>query len=195
MKVVLIDYSGGNQSSVVFALNRLGIEPLVSNESKEILSADKVIFPGVGSAESAMKDLREKGLDQIIPQIKQPFLGICLGMQLLFNKSEEGDCSCLRIIDQDILKFKTEDPKFKIPHITWNKTQSASPLFNELDQEYFYFVHSYYAPLCDNTIAECNYIQNFSAAVQKDNFYGVQFHPEKSSKTGSKLLKNFLEIE
>jgi imidazole glycerol-phosphate synthase subunit HisH len=185
MKLVIIDYGAGNTQSVRFALERLGITPLLSDDKQEILSADKIIFPGVGHAKAAMDVLKEKGLDVLIPQLKQPLLGVCLGMQLFCRHSEEGNTDCLNILDVDVKLFEA---KQKVPHMGWNRAidnQGQST-------DWHYYVHSYYVPKNEFTTLSCNYITQFSAAVRKDNFYGVQFHPEKSGKAGEELLKNFI---
>ena len=194
MKIAIIDYGAGNVQSVQFALNRLGFEGILSADPEFILSADKVIFPGVGAANSAMKKLRESGLDQIIPSLKQPVLGICLGMQLLCNYSEEGSTDGLGIFNVAVKKFPAHH---KIPQMGWNTIYNLqSPLFEGIsEKEYVYLVHSYYAEKIENTIATTNYGLEYSSALQKDNFFGVQFHPEKSGKTGEKILGNFLKIE
>ena len=194
MKIAIIDYGAGNVQSVQFALNRLGFEGILSADPEFILSADKVIFPGVGAANSAMKKLRESGLDQIIPSLKQPVLGICLGMQLLCNSSEEGNTIGLGIFDVAVKKFPADH---KIPQMGWNTIYNLqSPLFDGIsEKEYVYLVHSFYAEKIENTIATTNYGLEYASALQKNNFFGVQFHPEKSSKTGEKILGNFLKIE
>lgn len=193
MKLVIIDYNAGNTRSVIHAFQRLGVEPILSNKEEEIRSADKVIFPGVGEAKFAMDTLREKGLDILIPQLTQPVLGICLGMQLLCEHSEESDTKCLGIIPTKVLKFQSD--KFKIPHMGWNQIKDTNlPLFSPFDEgKNYYFVHSYYVPISGFTNAVCDYIQPFSAGIQRENFYGVQFHPEKSDESGAKLLRRFLE--
>ena len=191
--IVIINYGAGNIKSIQFALQRLGYDAILSYDTKEIQGADKVIFPGVGEAGTAMTKLRESGLDKLIPTLKQPVLGICLGMQLMCNYSKEGNTKGLGIFDVEVVKFKTT---LKVPQIGWNQiTNLQSNLFNSIrEEEYMYTVHSYYAPLCNETIAATNYGINYSSALQKDNFYGVQFHPEKSSKAGEQLLNNFLEL-
>lgn len=193
MKTVLIDYGAGNVQSVKYALNRLGIEPILSKDHDVIKSADKVIFPGVGSAKAAMDQLKASGLDVLIPQLTQPVLGICVGMQLMCKHSQEGDVTCLGIIDADVKKF---DEGLKIPHMGWNNIEELnSDLFaEEHDNKQMYFVHSYYVPVNENTIATTDYGVKFSAAIQKDNFYAVQFHAEKSGDPGEALLKRFLEL-
>ena len=194
MKIAIIDYGAGNVQSVQFALNRLGFEGILSAAPEFILSADKVIFPGVGAANSAMKKLRESGLDQIIPSLKQPVLGICLGMQLLCNSSEEGNTDGLGIFDVAVKKFSADQ---KIPQMGWNTIYNLqSTLFDGIsEKDYVYLVHSFYAEKIENTIATTNYGLEYASALQKDNFFGVQFHPEKSGKTGEKILGNFLKIE
>ena len=193
MKTVIIKYNAGNIQSVKFALNRIGIEPLVTDSIEEIQSADKVIFPGVGEASSAMIYLKAKSLDVAIKNLKQPVLGICLGMQLMCKYSEEGNTNCLDIFNQSVKLFKGDA---KIPQIGWNNIYDLkSDLFNEVSEnEFQYFVHGYYVECGNNTIAKSNYITEYSSALQKDNFYGVQFHPEKSSKAGEQLLKNFIAL-
>ncbi len=193
MKIVIIDYGAGNIQSIQFALNRLGYEAILSSDPEIIKGADKVIFPGVGEASSAMEKLRETGLEDLIPALKQPVLGICLGMQLMCHSSEEGNTKGLGIFDVDVVKFST---KVKVPQIGWNQiTDLKTNLFNLVrEQEYIYLVHSFYAPLCKETIAVSEYESSYSSALSKDNFYGVQFHPEKSSYAGEQILKNFLVL-
>jgi imidazole glycerol-phosphate synthase subunit HisH len=194
MEICILQYNAGNVFSVASALDRLGAQYAITDNHEAILSADKVIFPGVGEASTAMSYLREKQLDLLIPQLKQPVLGICLGMQIMCKHSEEGNTECLGIFDNAVLKFKSEQQK--IPHMGWNHLNALqSPLFKDIIDEYFvYFVHSYYAELSKDTVAQSDYILPFSAALQKNNFYGVQFHPEKSSKTGSQIIQNFLNL-
>ncbi len=193
MKVVIIKYNAGNVQSVNYALKRLHVNAVLTDDKDEILSADKIIFPGVGAAGPAMNYLKEKNLDTLIKDIKQPFLGVCLGMQLLCNYSEEGNTKCLGVFNQSIKKFSGKE---KIPQMGWNNIYDLkSPLFKDVDENaYMYFVHSYYAELSDNTIAKTNYTVEYSSALQKNNFYAVQFHPEKSSAAGEKILKNFIEL-
>ena len=193
MKIVIIKYNAGNVYSVSSALKRLGYEAIITSNLEEIKSADKIIFPGVGEASSAMEYLRETKLDVLIPELKQPFLGVCLGLQLLCNYSEEGDTKCLSIFDEVVKRFP---PKEKVPHMGWNSiTFVDSKLFaNVPNESYVYFVHSYFAELSKYTIAETNYIQPYSSALQKDNFYALQFHPEKSGKIGEQILKNFIDL-
>ena len=194
MNIVIIDYGAGNIQSIQFALERLGFEGILSNNWNEIQKADKVIFPGVGEASSAMKKLKESGLDKLIPTLKQPVLGICLGMQLLCNSTEEGNTKGLGIFDVDILKFSN---KVKVPQMGWNTIYNLqSPLFKGIkENEFMYLVHSYYAKNCKEAIATTNYEMEYATALQKNNFYGVQFHPEKSGVFGEQILKNFLELK
>lgn len=201
MKVVIIKYNAGNIQSVKFALGRLGIDPVLTDDPAEIRSADKVIFPGVGEAKSAMRYLREKGLDEVITQLKQPVLGICIGMQLMCDYSEEGDTKCLGIFPVKVNRFKSgmkhEGESLKVPHMGWNNIHfNDFPLFKGLNEDpYIYYVHSYKADLHDRfTVATSNYGETYSAALFRDNFYAVQFHPEKSGKIGHQILKNFLEL-
>lgn len=193
MKIVIINYGAGNIQSIKFAIKRLGYDAVLTNDIEEIKGADKVIFPGVGEASSAMKKLRDSGLDKIIPTLEQPVLGICLGMQLMCNSSEEGSTEGLGIFDVDVVKFSN---KVKVPQIGWNQISNLkSNLFKKItEKEHIYLVHSFYAPLCDETIAISDYGLNYSAALQIDNFYGTQFHPEKSSLVGEQILKNFLRL-
>lgn len=193
MKIVIIDYGAGNIQSIKFAIQRLGYEAVLSKDAEAIQDADKVIFPGVGEASSAMRKLRASKLNKVIPELKQPVLGICLGMQLMCNTSEEGNTQGLGIFDTNVVKFSN---KVKVPQIGWNQIANLkSDLFNAVDEkEHIYLVHSFYAPLCKATIAESDYELKYSAALQKDNFYGTQFHPEKSSAVGAQILKNFLEL-
>lgn len=193
MKIVIINYGAGNIQSIKFALQRLGVEAKLSSDVEEIKNADKLIFPGVGEASSAMAKLRDSGLDQLVPQLKQPVLGICLGMQLMCNSTEEGNTKGLGIFDIDVVKFSN---KVKVPQIGWNQIENLkSDLFNDIaEKEHIYLVHSFYAPQCEYTIAEANYELPYSAALQKNNFYGTQFHPEKSSTVGAQILANFLSL-
>ena len=193
MKIVIIDYGAGNIQSIKFAIQRLGFEAVLSSDAEEIQKADKVIFPGVGEASSAMKKLNDSGLEPIIQNLTQPVLGICLGMQLMCNSSEEGNTKGLAIFDVDVVKFSEG---VKVPQIGWNEiTKLKSGLFEAIpEKSYIYLVHSFYAPLSEDTIAISDYGLEYSAALQKDNFYGTQFHPEKSSEIGSKILQNFLEL-
>ena len=193
MKIAIIDYGAGNVQSVLFALERLGYEGNVTNDWNTIKSADKVIFPGVGEASSAMKMLQESGLDVLIPTLKQPVLGICLGMQLMCKHSEEGNTNGLGIFDVNVVKFSQE---VKVPQMGWNTIFNLkTPLFEGIkENEFMYLVHSYYATLSENTIATTNYELEYSTALQRDNFFGVQFHPEKSGTFGEQILNNFLNL-
>ena len=193
MKLVIINYGAGNIQSIKFAFERLGVHAVLSDDAEEIKAADKVIFPGVGEASSAMAKLKATGLDKVIPTLKQPVLGICLGMQLMCNHSTEGDTTGLGIFDVDVVKFSN---KVKVPQIGWNEIESLkSALFKDIPEHSFmYLVHSFYAPKCDEMIASTNYEVDYASALQKDNFYGVQFHPEKSGKVGQEILKNFCQL-
>lgn len=195
MDIVLIDYKGGNVQSVLFALGRLGVQATLTADAEVIRRADKVLFPGEGEAASAMHELRAQGLDKVLPTLTQPFLGICLGMQLLGRHSEENDTDMLGILPFDVVRFPA-GPGLKVPHMGWNNLQQLrSPLFTGLrDEDYVYFVHSYYAPVGDYTIAQAAYPAPFSAAVQHRNFYAVQFHTEKSGPVGTRILENFLQL-
>lgn len=194
MKIAIIKYNAGNVQSVQFALQRLGIDAVVTDQPEEIQQADRVIFPGVGEASSTMQYLRFKKLDEIIINLKQPVLGICLGMQLMCQYSEENDTKCLGIFEEDVKKF-TSTNKLKVPHMGWNQLQGSQDwLPTTLNEEYFYFVHSYYVPVNRNTSATAAYGTPFSAAMRKDNFYAVQFHPEKSAEAGELILKKFLSV-
>jgi glutamine amidotransferase len=197
MKTVIIKYNAGNIRSVMFALDRLGVEGTVTDDPEAIMAADKVIFPGVGEASTAMRYLQERKLDQLITGLKQPVLGICLGMQLMCKHSEENDTDCLGIFDVEVKRFQSPvDNLLKIPQIGWNNvTGLYSTMFEHVpENSYMYFVHSYYAALSPYTVATANYVINYSAALQKDNFYAVQFHPEKSAGEGQKILENFLKL-
>ena len=192
MKIVIIDYGAGNVRSVQFALERLGYEAICTNDKEKIRDADKVIFPGVGEASSAMKELQRCGLDALIPRLKQPVLGICLGMQLMCSHSAENDTKCMDIFPIDVLKF---DDRLKVPQIGWNRIKDLkTELFDGLSEgEYVYYVHSYFVPDNPFSIASTDYGLIYSGAIQKDNFYACQFHPEKSSNAGERILKNFIE--
>ncbi len=193
MRIVIINYGAGNIQSIKFAIQRLGFEAVLSDNEAEIRNADKVIFPGVGEASSAMEKLRATGLDKVIPTLTQPVLGICLGMQLMCNHCEEGNTQGLNIFDVDVVKF---DGNEKVPQIGWNQIESLkSDLFKGISEnEYMYLVHSFYVPLTNEAIATTNYGIKYASALQEKNFYGVQFHPEKSSKAGAQILQNFLEL-
>jgi glutamine amidotransferase len=193
MKIVIINYGAGNIQSIKFAIERLGYSAILSDSGQEIGAADKVIFPGVGEAGTAMAKLMMSGLDKQIPKLRQPVLGICLGMQLMCHSSAEGETTGLGIFDVDVVKFSNQ---VKVPQIGWNQIENLkSPLFNGIpEKEHIYLVHSFYAPICEDTIAESEYGLRYSAALGKDNFYGTQFHPEKSSAVGSRILRNFLEM-
>lgn len=194
--IAVIKYNAGNIHSVVHALRREGVEPVVTDDKELISRADKVIFPGVGEASTTMDYLKAREMDTLIKSLKQPVLGICLGMQLMCKESEEGDAKCLGIFDVNVKKFQRTSFEDKIPHMGWNQiTDLRSPLMeNVKDKGYVYFVHSYYVPLCAETIAKTDYLIPFSAALNKDNFYATQFHPEKSGSVGSKILQNFLAL-
>lgn len=197
MNLVIVKYNAGNTQSLLYALERLGVEARVSDIPEELQAADKVIFPGVGEASTAMRYLQEKGLDLVLKDLKQAFLGICLGMQLMGRHSEENDTPCLDIFSEKILRFPDrDDPAYKIPHMGWNTlNQVEGPLFKGVGPgAYAYFVHSYFVASGPDTIATCHYPEAFSAAVHKNNFYAVQFHPEKSGKTGQRILSNFLDL-
>lgn len=193
-KIIIIDYGAGNIKSIQFAFQRLGIEAQLSKDPKEILSADKVIFPGVGEASSAMKKLKESKLDALIPTLKQPVLGICLGMQLMCKSTEEGNTKGLGIFDTKVKRFSNQ---VKVPHMGWNTvTNLKSDLFNGINNNAFmYLVHSYYAEHCPQAIATTYYDLEYASAIENENFFGVQFHPEKSAKAGEQLLKNFLKLK
>jgi imidazole glycerol-phosphate synthase subunit HisH len=192
MKVVIIKYNAGNIRSVLFALERIGVEAVVTDNPDEIRAADKVIFPGVGEASSAMEYLKEKGLDIVIKSLKQPVLGICLGMQLMCSFSEENNTECLGIFDQKVRLFPNAG--LKVPQIGWNNiTQLKTNLMTDVPENaYMYFVHSYYVENCSEAIAKTDYVMEYSSAIQKNNFYAVQFHPEKSGDVGQKILENFI---
>jgi len=193
MNLVIIDYGAGNVKSVKFALERIGIEAELTHDLEKIKAADKVILPGVGEAGSAMEQLKQYQLDQLIPDLKQPLLGICLGMQLMCKFTEEGETSCMGIFPLEVKKFVSN---LKIPQVGWNRISNLkTDLFKQIQEnDYTYFVHSFYVPFSEFTIAQTNYDLVFSAAIQKDNFYACQFHPEKSSESGQQILKNFIEL-
>jgi len=195
-KVVIIKYNAGNIQSVLFALERIGVEAEVTDDTKKIQSGNKVIFPGVGEASTAMHYLRERGLDTVIKGLKQPVLGICLGLQLMCRYSEENETDCLGIFDENVRKFQVQHTELKVPQIGWNSICALKTgLFNGVaDKSFCYFVHSYYASIGEHTIANSNYSQPFSSGLHRDNFYGVQFHPEKSAEVGEQILRNFLSL-
>lgn len=196
MKVAIVKYNAGNVSSVMHALDRLGVEHILTDEAETLCSADKVIFPGVGEAGTTMAYLRSHGMDTLIKGLVQPVLGICLGQQLMCSHSEEGDTDCLGIFDVPVVRFQARDNDDKIPHMGWNGIRcNGDALFKGFTKpEFVYFVHSYHVPVCKWTIAETEYIQPFSAALHKDNFYATQFHPEKSGPVGARILINFLDL-
>lgn len=195
MKLAIIKYNAGNIRSVLFALERIGVEAQVTDDIEEIISADKVIFPGVGEASTAMQYLRERKLDQLIKSLTQPVLGICLGMQLMCRHSTENDTTCLGIFDEEVRKFDSPSiSEFKVPQIGWNNIYDLkTPLFASVeDGSFCYFVHGYYAALGEHTIATTDYIKPYSSGLHKGNFFGVQFHPEKSARAGQQILQNFI---
>ena len=196
VNIAIIKYNAGNIYSVVHGLRRIGIEPIVTDDKEAILAADKVIFPGVGEASSTMAYLRDQKLDRLILDLKQPVLGICIGLQLMCKHSEEGNVPCLGIFDTTVKRFISENTTEKVPQMGWNTIQQLrTKLFTpEMENQYVYYVHSYYAALCAQTIAVTDYLQPYSAALHKDNFYATQFHPEKSGDLGEQILKNFIDF-
>ena len=196
MNTVIIKYNAGNIQSVLYALERIGAEATVTDDVEQIRKADKIIFPGVGEASTAMSYLKERKLDKVITDLKQPVLGICLGMQLMCAYSEENDTPCLGIFKEQVKQFRSEGTAFKVPQIGWNNIYDLkTPLFKSLPgNSYCYFVHGFYAALGEHTIATADYIQPYSAGLHRDNFYGVQFHPEKSAAAGEQILQNFLSL-
>lgn len=196
MDVAIIKYNAGNIRSVDYALRRLGVTPLITADKEMLSKADKIIFPGVGEAFTTMRFLHEEGLVDFIRGLRQPVLGICLGMQLMCRHSEEGDVDCLGIFDADVRRFVPQKHEEKVPHMGWNTLNNVkSPLLDaSLEGQFVYFVHSYYVPVCEHTIATTGYIHPFSAALQKDNFFATQFHPEKSGSVGERILQHFLTL-
>ena len=195
MEIAIIKYNAGNVASVMYALDRIGQKYKWTDDPEEIKNADKVIFPGVGEASTAMAYLKEKGLDTLIKGLKQPVLATCIGMQLLCKHSEEGNVDCIGVFDVEVKKFQSKD--LKIPHVGWNSIEpkGENPLMKGLkEEEFVYFVHSFYAPVNAYTTAVCEYVQPFSAMLHKDNFYAAQFHAEISGKAGEQILKNFLAL-
>ena len=195
MNVAIVKYNAGNVYSVVNALKRLGIDPLLTDDAEQLMKADRVLFPGQGEARGAMEYLKARRFDEVIRNLKQPVLGICIGQQLLCRHSEEGDTDCIGIFDAEVKRFLPTRHEDKVPCMGWNRLyDTKSPLMQGLEGEYVYFVHSYYVPMCQETIATADYILPYSAAMHKDNFYTCQFHPEKSGKVGEQIIKNFLAL-
>ncbi len=196
MSVAIVKYNAGNIRSVVLALRRLGVEPQLTDDPRQLAMADKVLFPGQGEASHVMAYLREHKLDEVILSLRQPVLGICIGQQLLCARSAEGDVDCLGIFDVPVERLLPTERQQKVPHMGWNSlTSMTSPLFDGISEgEYAYYVHSYYVPLCPWTVAVTDYIQPFSAALRRDNFHATQFHPEKSGGVGERILLNFLRM-
>ena len=196
MEVAIIKYNAGNIYSVDYALKRLGVNAVITADKEMIQKADRVIFPGQGEATKTMEYLKKYRLDELIKELKQPVLGICIGMQLMCKNSEEGNTECLGIFDAEVIKFQPQRHEDKVPHMGWNNIYNlkSALLPEQLENQFTYFVHSYYVPVNEHTIATTDYIQPFSAALQKDNFYATQFHPEKSGKIGENILKNFLTL-
>ena len=208
MNVAIVKYNAGNVYSVVNALRRLGIEPSLTDDAEQLMKADRVLFPGQGEARGAMDYLKARRLDEVIRQLRQPVLGICIGQQLLCRHSEEGDTDCIGVFEADVKRFQPQRHEDKVPCMGWNRIRGerievrgerigfSCPLFKGLgDEPYVYFVHSYYVPVCEWTAAVADYILPYSAALPKDNFYTCQFHPEKSGRVGEQILKNFLELD
>ena len=194
-KVAIVKYNAGNVYSVVNALKRLGIEPLLTDNAEELQRADRVLFPGQGEASGAMEYLKARRLDEVIRDLRQPVLGICIGQQLLCRHSEEGDTDCIGVFDAEVKRFQPTKHEEKVPCMGWNRLyDTKSPLMQGIEDEYVYFVHSYYVPVCKETIATADYILPYSAAMHKDNFYTCQFHPEKSGRVGEQIIKNFLAL-
>ena len=194
--IAVVKYNAGNICSVMNAISRLGAEACLTDDPRLLQQADRVIFPGQGEAASAMHYLRERGLDRVIRQLTHPVLGICIGQQLLCRHSEEGDTDCLGVFDVNVRRFQSRSAEDKVPAMGWNELADLrSPLFQGLDRPFVYFVHSYYCPLCPETVATTHHILDYSAAMQRDNFYATQFHPEKSGNAGEQILKNFLSLQ
>ena len=197
MNVAIVKYNAGNIYSVVNALRRMGIEPMLTDDAEELAKADRVLFPGQGEARGAMAYLKARRLDEVIRSLRQPVLGICVGQQLLCKHSEEGDVDCIGVFDAEVKRFQPKKHEDKVPCMGWNnlRCKAGEKLFEGLgDEPYVYFVHSYYVPLCEETAAAAEYILPYSAAMHKDNFYACQFHPEKSGKVGEQILRNFMEM-
>ena len=195
MNVAIVKYNAGNIYSVVNALKRMGIEPLLTDDAEQLQKADRVLFPGQGEASGAMEYLKARRLDEVIRNLRQPVLGNCIGQQLLCRHSEEGDTDCIGIFDAEVKRFQPVRHEDKVPCMGWNWLHDTkSPLMQGIEGEYVYFVHSYYVPVCSETIATADYILPYSAAMHKDNFYTCQFHPEKSGRVGEQIIKNFLSI-
>ena len=195
MNVAIVKYNAGNIYSVVNALKRLGFEPLLTDDAEQLQKADRVLFPGQGEARGAMEYLKARRLDEVIRSLQQPVLGICVGQQLLCRHSEEGDVDCIGVFDAEVKRFQPQQHEDKVPCMGWNQLyDTKSPLMQGIEGGYVYFVHSFYVPLCVETIATADYIQPYSAAMHKDNFYACQFHPEKSGRVGEQIIKNFLAL-
>ena len=195
MDVAIVKYNAGNIYSVVNAMKRLGINPILTDDAEMLQKADRVLFPGQGQAKEAMEYLKAQQLDQVMKNLTQPVLGICVGQQLLCRHSEEGDVDCIGIFDVDVKRFKPQKHEDKVPAMGWNELYDLkTDLYKGLSHPYSYFVHSYYVPLCEETIATADYILPYSASLHKDNFYTCQFHPEKSGKVGEQILRNFLDL-